>query len=404
VNLLGLWLGACTSAPANEAKAPAHSIVAAAVPIVRKPVLPVVRIIVGGDVIPHRPQLIDPVSVGSALSPLAALFRTADAAVVNYETATGDISRIDESTLSLAAKPSWMRAIASAHVTALTLANNHACDLGRRGLAASIDAASSMSMTALGASRDDPWAAQTIAAKDGRRACAISWTTFVNDRRAGCMNAGHLAIAKPNREGRARVAKAIADATNAGCDAIVAIVHGGQEYAPQTEAMMTLARAAAEAGADAVVMHHPHVVSPLVAYETRDGRRVPIFSSLGNLVTNQGESWTPEFPAAQRDRHVVYMNGWTRLGMLADIELRLGGDKQRAVAWGDHLVWLESDHVLDKSNPHPRIAARTLDATGDAAIIAKLSRDAAGPRAIFDDACWTERRGADPASAPSCLP
>ncbi len=400
--MLGLWLGACTSSPVRENAKIAHPTVSAAVPVAHTPDAPLVRVVIGGDVIPHRPQLLEPASISAALAPLAPLFHSADASVVNYETATGDVSRIDTSTLSLAAKPAWMRAVLSSNVTALSLANNHACDVGARGLKASIAAAAATGATALGASASDPWKAVAIATKGEHRVCAVAWTTFVNERRAGCATSGELAIAKPNREGRARVAKAIAAAERDGCDAIVAIIHGGEEYAPQTHAMMTLARAAADAGADAVVMHHPHVVSPLVTYVANDGRTVPIFASLGNLVTNQGESWTPAFPGAQRDRHIVYLNGWTRLGMIADLEFRLGGARQRAVAWGDHLVWLDNDHVLDKSNPHPRIAARTLDPSEDAAIIEKLSRDAAGPRAIFDDACWIERRGADATSGPSC--
>jgi len=399
VTMLGAWLGACTAAPAHDPPRVAHVALAAAVPV-RAPDPPRVRIVVGGDVIPHRPQLADPDSISRALAPLAPLFRSADAAIVNYETTTGDAARI-AAPLSLAASPAWMRAIAADGATALTLANNHACDLGKSGLAASVHAAAALNVVALGASSEDPWTPQTIAERDGKRVCAIAWTTFVNDRRPGCASSGRLAIAKPNREGRARVAEAITEAFRS-CDALVAIVHGGQEYAPQTGAMMTLARAAADAGADVVVMHHPHVVSPIVVYGAADGRRVPIFSSLGNLATNQGESWTPSYPAVQRDRHIVYLNGWTRLGMLADFELRLGGDRQRAIAWGSHLVWLESDHVLDKSNPHPRMEARLLDAKTDARIVDKLSRDAAGPR-VFDDPCWIERTG-DAAGNPPCRP
>ncbi len=400
--MLGLWLGACTSGPAHDSVKAPRPMLAAVIPVVHTPTPPpTIRVIIGGDVIPHRPQLALAESISSALAPLESLFHAADASIVNYETSTGDISRIDTATLSLAASPAWMRAVAARSVTAITLANNHACDLGGRGLAASLATASSIGVTALGASVSDPWKAVTIATKDGHRACAISWTTFVNDRRPGCASSGHLAIAKPNREGRARVAKAIAAAAHDGCDAIVAIVHGGDEYAAQTNEMMTLAKSAADAGADAVVMHHPHVVSPMTTYVAEDGRDVPIFSSLGNLVTNQGESWTTAYPAAQHDRHIVYLNGWTRLGMLADLELRLGG-AERTVAWGNHLVWLESDHVLDKSNPHPRIVARPLDATADAAIIEKLSRDTAGPHAVFDDPCWIERSGADATTGPTC--
>ncbi len=208
----------------------------------------------------------------------------------------------------------------------------------------------------------------------------------------------------PVGEGNLHVARAIAAAIHDGCDAVIAIAHGGEEYAPQTEAMMTQARAAADAGADAVVMHHPHVVSPLVVHDAEDGRRVPIFASIGNLVTNQGESWTPAYPAAQQDRRIVYLNGWTRIGMIADLDFRLGHAHQKVVAWGHHITWLDSDHVLDKSNPHPRMEARTLDAVEDHAVIDKLARDVLGPRAIFEDACWIERRGADATSGPTCRP
>jgi poly-gamma-glutamate synthesis protein (capsule biosynthesis protein) len=293
-----------------------------------------------------------------------------------------------------------MRAVLSANVTGLTLANNHACDLGTRGLAASIRAARDLRTVALGADENDPWQPQTIATRDGKRVCAVAWTTFVNDARSACADSHHLAVAKPNREGRARVTRAITAALHDGCDAVIAIAHGGEEYTRQTDAMMSLAHAAADAGADAVIFHHPHVVSPLVTYATADGRHVPIFASVGNLASNQGESWTPAYPAAQHDRHIVYLNGWTRVGMIADIELRLAAGARTTASFGYHLVFVDSDHVLDKSNPHPRIAARILDPKGDHVIVDKLTLDAVGPRAIFDDACWMERGTDD--RAPSC--
>ncbi len=393
--LLGVWLGACTSAPAYEpAHTASHPAVAAAIPVPMVPTL--VRVLVGGDVMPHRPQLLEPASIGAALLPLAQLFRSADAVVVNYETATGEPLFRSEGSLSLAATPEWMRAVLSANVTSLTLANNHACDLGTRGLTTSITTAHALEAVALGADETDPWGAQTIARRDGKRVCAVAWTTFINDRRAACAGSRHLAIARPNGEGRARVARAVNAAFRDGCDAVIAIAHGGEEYAPQTAAMMSLARAAADAGASAVVFHHPHVVSPLVTYVTADGRHVPIFASVGNLVSNQGESWTPAYPAAQRDRHIVYLNGWTRIGMLAEIDLRFDATG-RNTTFGYDLVFVESDHVLDKSNPHPRIATRILLRDQDHVIIDKLARDAVGPRAIFDDPCWMRDE-----AVPSC--
>ena len=381
--LLAVWLGACGSSPPPPV---AHVTLAAATPphVTRAP--SPIHVVIGGDVMPHRPRLDSVASITAALEPLAPLFRSADAAVVNYETATGDAPT--NGPMSLVASPGWMRAVTGARITAFTLANNHACDLGPRGLEASIESAAALGVAGLGASEDDPWRSTVIAASNGKKLCAVAWTTFLNAK--SCEAGGHLAIAKADRAGRLRVARAIAAAYQDGCDSVIAIAHGGEEYIAQTEGMMALAHAAADAGADAVIFHHPHIVSPLVVFQAEDGRRVPIFASLGNLVSNQGESWTPAYPPTQADRHVVYLNGWTRVGMIADLDIRLD-QTPHVASFGYHLVFIDSDHVLDKSNPHPRIVARLLDPLADHTAIAKLSKDPQGPHQVFDDPCWLDR-------------
>ena len=202
----------------------------------------------------------------------------------------------------------------------------------------------------------------------------------MNEQHRGCGDSPHLAIAKPTARDACARRKAVANAFHDGCDAVIAIVHGGEEYAPQTHAMMTLARAAAEAGADAVVFHHPHVVSPIVVYDTEDGRHVPIFASLGNLVSNQGESWTPDYPATQKDRHIVYLNGWTRLGMIADLQFRLDARARRSSRLGattsSSSTATTSSTSRTRTPTSPR-ACSTRAATRE--IIDKLSRDAAVP-------------------------
>ena len=60
---------------------------------------------------------------------------------------------------------------------------------------------------------------------------------------------------------------------------------------------------------------NPFFVTEVLA--TPDGRRVPIFESVGNLVSNQGESWKPAYLPVRKDRHVISLNAWTRLGVLA---------------------------------------------------------------------------------------
>ncbi|MEO8796258.1 MAG: CapA family protein, partial [Polyangiaceae bacterium] len=320
-------------------------------------------------------------------APLHALFASADAVVANYETATGSVDAARERALVYSVDPAWMDAVAGSGVTALTLANNHACDLGTAGLTATIDAARG-NVVGLGADREDPWKARTVAEKNGRRVCVVAWTTFVNDAGSACERSDALALAPLGKRGTERAAQAIRNARASGCDVTIAIAHGGLEYEPQARPMRAQALAIAEAGADAVVLHHPHVPSPIVVAETSDGRRVPIFESIGNLVSNQGESWTTAYPPMQADHRIVYLNGWTRAGIVAEVDIDVDGPKP-ALTFGYHVVWTDNDHLADKSNKTPRIATRVLDPVADAAITHQLGRDRKlGP--LLASPCWME--------------
>ena len=346
------------------------------------------RVLVGGDLIPHRPSLAAPSAVLSALAPLAPVFANADAVVVNYEAATGELEK-KAFRLAYAAPPAWLESLPKAGVTAVSVANNHACDLDYEGVETTLEVAAKSGLAPLGGdAKGDPWQPRTLVERDGKRVCAVAWTTLVNAP-GGCARTVRLAVATENAAGRQKIASAMQRA-RATCDATVAIIHGGVEYAAQTPAMMSMARQAAEAGADAVVVHHPHVASPVVVHATKDGRKIPIFASVGNLVSNQGESWKPPmFPVLRDNRRLVCVNGWTRLGVLADLAFDFR-DAPR-LDWSFHLVWTENEHAEDKTAPVPKIASRLLDPDKDAAILSRLSDDEVGPVDLFDDPCWVER-------------
>ncbi len=352
------------------------------------------RVIVGGDILPHRPSLITPAAIQAALAPLASLFAKADAVVANYEAATGEVDP-KAFRLAYAAPHGWLDALPKAGLRAVTVANNHTCDLGEPGLDATLADAAKSGLVALGADATDPWAPRAIVEQNGKRICAIAWTTLSNSE-GGCSKSRHLAVAPLNVAGKQRIDRAFAKA-RAQCDATIAIFHGGAEYAPQTTLVMDQAAHAAEAGADAVIIHHPHIASPVVIHPTKDGRSVPLFASVGNLVTNQGESWKPPmFPVLPEDRHLVCVNGWTRLGVLADLSFTFEptGQKRPRLDWGTHLVWIDNEHAEDRAAAMPKIEARLLLPSKDKAIVEALSKDRRGPLALFADPCWVEREGA----------
>jgi hypothetical protein len=358
-----------------------------------------IRVMVAGDLLPHRPMLLPPERVRDALAPLAPLLSAADVAVANYETATGDPHNFLHDTISLAAPPDWMAEVAHARFGAITVANNHACDLGRAGLQQTLATARDLDLVSLGADTVDPWRAQVIASKDGHRVCAVAWTTFVNARGPACVKSHEIALAPFDKRGLERIERAITRARGEGCEAVIAILHGGREYAPQIWGPRLQARRAAEVGADAVVIHHPHVPSGIDVVTTRDGRRVPVFESVGNLLSNQGESWKmPLFPESRE--HLISLNAWTRLGVIADLEWTWQGTgtgtaraEHPVLSWGYHLLWTENEHAENRKDPMPRISVRPLDPTGDRALIDRLSSDEQGPKGLLSDACWLESGG-----------
>jgi poly-gamma-glutamate synthesis protein (capsule biosynthesis protein) len=363
---------------------------AAAAPAPPLPAGPL-RVLVAGDLIPHRPVLLAPESIRAALAPMAPLFAEADAVVANYEAATGDVDP-KAFRLAYAVRPQWIAELPGAGIKHVTVANNHACDLGEPGLHATLEAAERNGIDTIGGdAQGDAWTPRVIVERAGKRVCAIAWTTLVNAEEGPCSRSSQLAVATVyGYAGKARIDRAMKRARDT-CDAVVAILHGGEEYKKQTTLVMDQAAHAAESGADAVVIHHPHIASPVVVHVTRDGRSIPIFASIGNLVANQGESWKPSmFPVLRENRRLVCVNGWTRLGVIADLGFRFDTTPPR-LDWTVHLTWIDNEHVDHKDVAVPKIAARLLDPVSDEEIVARLSSDPVGPVELFSEPCWTER-------------
>ena len=83
--------------------------------------------------------------------------------------------------------------------------------------------------------------------------------------------------------------KEIASAAPA-ADAVIVLVHWGTEYSPKPDdEQRRWAGVFLEAGADLVAGSHPHVLQPLETLTGPEGKQVPVFWSLGNLVSRQDQ-------------------------------------------------------------------------------------------------------------------
>lgn len=76
-------------------------------------------------------------------------------------------------------------------------------------------------------------------------------------------------------------------------DIVIVSMHWGVEYQAEPNAeQRRLAQLVADGGADIIIGTHPHVIQTAEMLYTDDGRRVPVFYSLGNLISAQNKPAT----------------------------------------------------------------------------------------------------------------
>jgi poly-gamma-glutamate synthesis protein (capsule biosynthesis protein) len=195
----------------------------------------------------------------TAFGPIAQQLSAADIAMVNLETAITGRGTEEPKTFHFRAPDSSYQAIKAAGVDLVTIANNHALDFGRVGLADTIAAAKQAGVPAIGAGANAaeayaPWVTEVKGVRIAVLAfsqIAELWTTWrATDTQAG------IAMARDQSRAVAAVRAAKAKA-----DVVVVYVHWGVEGSscPSGE-MRTFAQTMAQAGADIVVGTHAHLL------------------------------------------------------------------------------------------------------------------------------------------------
>lgn len=230
----------------------------------------------GGDLCPvgryHRAMLDGGRVFDDALS---ALWRGADFSMVNLEAPLCDAGLPSDSPggFGLRADPQIAAFIQRVGITAVGLANNHIRDFCDEGVAQTLRhlRANRVLCTGAGmnlAEAEEPLAVDVNGLRVGIWALAEKELNVASDAAAGS------SWFRPE-EDAARVA-----ATRSRFDFIVVYLHAGHEFttAPSPR-MRSACRSLIDAGVDAVIAHHPHVIQGVERY--KDGL---IAYSLGNLV------------------------------------------------------------------------------------------------------------------------
>jgi poly-gamma-glutamate synthesis protein (capsule biosynthesis protein) len=188
------------------------------------------------------------------------------------------------SNLVFTGPPQGADALVRAGFDVVSTANNHAWDYGARGMRETLENLRRVGVLAAGTGETlDEAYRPAIVERGGWRVAFIAVTGVFNSPFSQSPARAHVAWADI-----ARVAPAVEEARRAGADLVFVSYHNGVEYRPQPpEEARAFARACVDAGADAVIGHHPHVVQGVEWYRGR-----PIFYSLGNFVFKQFDPWT----------------------------------------------------------------------------------------------------------------
>jgi poly-gamma-glutamate capsule biosynthesis protein CapA/YwtB (metallophosphatase superfamily) len=193
------------------------------------------------------------------LDPVTRMMGDADLAMVNLETAVTDRGTPERKTFLFRSPPGAFAALKSAGIDVVTVANNHALDYGRVGLADTLADAAQARMPVVGAG-------SSAAAAFGHQLFSIRGTRIAvlgmsqvselwHQWRATDTTSG-IAMARDTTRAIAAVRRAAEAA-----DVVVVYLHWGTEYqkCPSAE-QRTLARQLADAGADVIVGTHAHVL------------------------------------------------------------------------------------------------------------------------------------------------
>ncbi len=219
------------------------------------------------------------------------LLSSADIRFVNLESQLSDQKGETQSPtqkLVFTGPPGGGAALARGRIDIVSAANNHMWDYGQAAFFETLDNLEKAGVRYAGAGRTRERAyAPEIVEAAGHRVAFLAYTGIWNQGSLS-RHPGKDHVAEATRaavvEG-VRAARARSDV-----DFVVVSYHGGEEYvSAPLQLAIDLHHAAIDAGADAVLGHHPHVAQGIELYQGK-----PIFYSLGNyLMRIHGTTWRP---------------------------------------------------------------------------------------------------------------
>lgn len=220
--------------------------------------------------------------------------RAAGIAFVNLESPFCEKGPYEQRGMVFRARPEMIETLTAAGIDVVSLANNHVRDAGPAGLDYTLKLLEEHQIAAAGPGDG------ALLERAGAR---FRFLAYTYDQRNGNWADDDARI--PGLDA-ARMSADVAAAVGRG-ETVLVSMHAGVEYAAKPHpTQVAFAQAAIEAGAAAVLGHHPHVVQAAAEYQ-----HGVIFYSLGNLVFDQFHRQDTQAGAlAELDFEDGKLTGW----------------------------------------------------------------------------------------------
>lgn len=215
---------------------------------------------------------------------VSSFIREADIAYINHETPLAGESYGIYGYPTFNAPREAAEALIALGFDVINLANNHILDMRVSGARATVEYVQSLPVTEIGAYLDQKdYESIRVTEVNGIR---IAWVSF-------CYGFNNYYdpqtsdIIIPTMDDDTAIVQRI-EAAGEIADCVIVSAHWGvDDYAPVTDEQRRLAGVMAEAGADVILGHHPHIIQPVEYYTCADGRKTLVAYSLGNFLSTQ---------------------------------------------------------------------------------------------------------------------
>ncbi|MFZ4648038.1 MAG: CapA family protein [Patescibacteria group bacterium] len=265
-----------------------------------------IEFIFGGDVMLSRQVNKKMESYNNYVWPflkIADYLKRADLTVVNLESPfviTKDYS-VQTGSFLFKVNPKAITGLLSAGIDLVSLANNHSFNQGSEGLADTFKILNDNGIKYIGAGKNEDEARRGEVVEINNQKFGFLAYAYPEDNSVAGANTAGIADMdlKKMKSDVERLKKEVAT--------VIVEMHAGVEYTTKPNEQQTIfARAAIDAGAAAVIGHHPHWPQTFEFYKGQ-----PIIYSLGNLIFDQ--MWSKETQQGMLVKMVWNNNSWERV-------------------------------------------------------------------------------------------